>query len=51
MTLTVRDALTREVAIVVDRIRQLGLKVVLHKMKYLGLVLDSRWNFVEHMRL
>ena len=66
---------------VVDRIRQLGLEVALHKievmsfygrrnaplyesqvtvggvhigvesmMKYLALVLDSRWNFFEHFR-
>ena len=72
---------TRGVATIVDRIRQLGLEVALHKseamcfygprnaplsgsritaggvhigvestMKYLGLVLDSRWNFVEHFR-
>ncbi|CAG4936471.1 unnamed protein product [Parnassius apollo] len=73
--------MTRGVAIVVERIRQLGLEVALHKseamhfhgprnrpppgssvmvggvsigvestLKYLGLVLDGRWNFVEHFR-
>ena len=73
--------MTRGVATVVERIRQLGLEVALHKseamcfhgprnapppgslltvggvsigvestLKYLGLVLDSRWNFVEHFR-
>ncbi|KAG6461853.1 hypothetical protein O3G_MSEX012902 [Manduca sexta] len=76
------DAATIGVATVVERIRQLGLEVALHKskamcfhgrgnapppglqitaggvhigvgstMKYLGLVLDSRWNFKEHIRL
>ncbi|CAK1585034.1 unnamed protein product [Parnassius mnemosyne] len=75
------ETMTRGVAIVVERIRQLGLEVALHKseamhfhgprnrpppgssvmvggvsigvestLKYLGLVLDGRWNFVEHFR-